>query len=1717
MTWTELHAQLLTKAFEKVLGKPEHGAIAFVRCLAPEIVAAMAGDTRFAPKGWKVYRVADAIDTTARTITADQAVELREAKGPAIVLLVDPRKAGAGMDGVYSAAREVNESDLFDEASRLGKSAITRQLRRPMREYAERAIRKARSGGYRVGISRWAEFDYLVRVAHQKRYPGELLYLLGLWPAKQAESDAEDGTTLDTSRRFVERLLGVGATGLTPSQRIGSLRLVNPSTEQVTDLERFLREATQKPLLEALADLAGKPHLWVNALRIEGASGAIQAIELVPWRTANGRLVKWSGLVEPQEPGQPPELILAPDADRTGSYSKLEVRWKTRPAELEKGSVQYQVAALTDLDEEITARDVVHTGAKEQKCRFTDDDFSMLGENTLVPAKVKVSVIDSEGVEPQETEEFIIRFGSPPEGSTSSTGQKVRAFSEALIELDSREKVTEFAASLEGRQTDAKNFVAWRIPGRKTFRVFNPPLVQEVEKDWIARSGAIGRWRVKVRATGEKAGDAEFVELSREEAGGEGLDDVWGRAVAASRRMAEHLDKHGGGVAQVYDQYARAMETVIKEYLLAWAALLEHDTVEPALALAHTVEVQSLSGRTLGLVVLPAHPLRVAWQVAYDNLVLAARFEGNARPREILEELQALDGAMFPAFLPGLAPGQSFIFADTLGFHAAGMVADSDKEPKAAVAILNRVLGEGENADAAPTVGTKSAEVLAREILKYLECHPSARRLHIHALRAGDGLTVARALGEVYRSCVTDNGEKPDAETEDDEEEESSRNAPTFVLELYPSQEQRAVAGRFLAEIRENRRSGAGVVASEDRWLFESISLPGGILLPRLRWARKDCPEPVTPAHIAIAFDTFASRVEGQLTSAAAPERPFYGFGLITFLERKYQGEPTPVWRGSLPRASEGEKHPSDRSHTDRLVRLHEAILKCTARNLQPGGGRPVLVTEIPAEKAEGLRTLHRRSDWVVTLDRNAGIEYFDSPRENREVYDAYVIDCVPEREDLGCLQLITSTANLEEVRGLVDGALDQMGLSHSRRNAEFLMEHLKALSGRLAIRLTGQKGVTSELVALALCHAHCRDAAENSDCWLPLSAGFLIPVDDVRDLLPPFKSKGKTDGGMQPRPDLIYVSLVPRRGLAFSFVEVKYRRHLRAARTPELLEEIRRQVSSLRERWDQHYADATSCPIFSAVRRARLARVLRFYADKARRHADDAGTTGLSAAKYQEFLSEIDRMIAKGAEYSFAAPRHGDRGWIFCPEYVGIHPMEVSFKDEATKIYLFGPAALPDGLAPVRTLAAPLLNRVSDQSLPQEKAELRPPEGTQALASQEPGRGPLPAESSPHQAPGPDTLHVPSPAAPSPEISFGTDLLTGEQVYWRPTVQGNPHLLLAGLPGMGKTTCLLNLCIQMLRANICPIIFSYHEDIDQRLSQAVSAVRFVDYEGLGFNPLCVKDRTSRKAYLDVAGALRDIFLAIFPDLGDVQGESIRRAIKDSFVELGWDDPHADIAQLPEPEFRRFVEILHSQSKPDRGLRTLLARLDELADYGFFELTETRQSLWDSSRPIVIRIHTTQNEHLQKAFASLVFYGLYKDMFRRGIQERITHAIVFDEAHRAAKLKLIPTMAKECRKYGVSLILASQEAKDFHASVFSAIANYLVLRLTEPDARALVRNVARSDQERVLVDQIKQMERFKGLYFAETSTRPARIALSSSPGSATATLPSESEIQPAPG
>jgi DNA phosphorothioation-dependent restriction protein DptH len=1182
MSVTDNQAKCLARALMELAGPGGPGDISFVRCIPTDLIATLVSHPVFRVPGWQVFAVTGESKNAAKTITADEAVEIREGKGLATLLIVDVSTAGAGMDGIYSAAKEISERELF-------KKAINHALKdssRPIAELAKEAVARAKKLGQRHTVSPWREFAFYSKCAEKPASIGIAIADLGLWPT--AFGPQPDIGEISKSALLVEKLLLSPASAKTPSARVTSLILQGETGAQRATLEKVLREAGGKALTEVLAEVASQPDIWLNNIKPSFATDKLTKIELVSWRNRSDKLTAWSGLHLPKGEDLP-HLILDPGDDSSG----LAVRWNPVPDALAKGSVNYEVTVVAASDV-LATKNIDHGDRIPQKTFFSPEDFDELDESAKFQAKVTVRAVDAPDVQAAESEDFIIVFGTLDQAETyRGSGKTVRCAVEGAITLENKDDLIALCrkrADSAQFRTDSKGYIIMR-PSQtgRTFRIFRPPLIAEVEEKWKQSADAIGRWILQVRADGSRAGELKFQPLER----GDSPEAEWARLLTASRLFCEDIMQGPGALSRIYP-YDESTSGRAVEYLNAWEAALTKGT--PALALTHTVEVQDLGGKTIGLIVLPSHPVRVAWQAAYDALVIHARYEYDLPPDKVSNYLNLLDSSHFPSMLPGLEAGTSFVFADTLGITAVAMVRDSDREPKAAVSTMALCLG-AEIPEIAPSVGKQTSGVLAKEINSYLKYHNHNRLLQLHALRPGDASTVVRALGKVLYQPVSENG---------DEEAQSQLRDLAFSLNLYPSSAQQGVAGRFLTQLSQRRRSGSSGLEKEDAWILEPLPCGGNRSIPRLRWARRDYSPPQEPAHLSLAFDTFISKVVADERTFEAT--PLHVFGLVASLERKFSfvGD-IPVWEAWINPDQDGEKHPAARILTERLNRLHSATLRATARFLGSSDGWPLLRTELNYEEVETLKTLHRLSDWVVTVDRNAGIEYFDSPREARAVYDAYVIDAVPERDDLGCLQMITSTSHLDEVRGLLDQALAFMGLSSSLRNCEFLLGELKALSGRLAMRLASatteaHAKTSGELIALALSRAQCSEPTPGHPCWLSLNEGFFVPLDDVRDLLPA-REQDNEEGASNTRADLLYVTAPTRGGLTFRFVEVKYRRHLALARSLDLVESVSRQGSTSLELWLNWYFSQDCSPVVRSLRRSRLARTLRFYADKARRH----------------------------------------------------------------------------------------------------------------------------------------------------------------------------------------------------------------------------------------------------------------------------------------------------------------------------------------------------------------------------------------------------------------------------------------------------------------------------------------------------------------------------------
>lgn len=1633
---TETQITLLRDALQAILGKANPGNMAYIRCLESQIVKELCGSAVFEIPEWSIFGVTDQCAKDKRFITADQAVELREDKNNAVLLLVDIEHAGAGMDGIYSATREIDEAELFETANELARKKIPRGFQ----IFTKNAVKKARRVGRQNTICPWREFEFLTRCTNKEDI-SPALAILGLWTIKikQKPEDAD----LYKSVSMVERMFLQLRSNNTIESRIDALMLIDPTEEQLKDLVKVLRSAANMSFFDAVSQVCNYPHLWLNNLKPGIFElDIIQKIEIVSWWGQRRNLLTWSGLTIVEDRLH---FILNQSSAGSRRQRKLEVRWKPLPEDLKKGVVEYSVAVVSG-DEELAEKKVTHTGKNPQKCIFVYDDFE-LEEGAKFEAVIQIKVVGNENIS-AETEDFVLCFGEGHSSISSSAGGEVRAISEGAIMLESKEDFADACRKYSNPQhygRDAKGFVTFRYQNKRA-KVFCPRLLRDIEADWGNRKGQIGRWKIQVRNDGTQVGNHEFVPFSPSCPG-----NVWDRLLDASSAVSNIAISGQGMMGFIH---GHGLNKNIEEYINAWLPALENG--EPILALANTIEVISLSGTTVGLIVLPFHPLRIAWHQAYDTLLQHARYEEGIAPTKIREIMKTVDGSHFPAFLPGLKNRESFVFGDTLGFYMIAMVSDEDREPKASIAILARVLSN-KNKDIAPSIGKTTSDVLANEINRYIDLHTHYNLIQLHALRPGDGMTIGRALGSVV--------EKNDKQIQKSEEMETiGKQHIGFILELYPTPDKTGIVGKYLSLVAEERRTGAGYILEQDRWILDNIPREGERTIPRLLWAKRAEQEPENSAHLSVAFDTFDSQVITE-TFQDKTVPPIEVYGLVVSLIRNFSFTPQPVWRTFLSPVFDGEKHPAGRGYTDRLIKLHEAIMKVTTRNLSgESNAWPILITNLPSSKEESIRILHSLSDWVITIDRNAGMEYFDSPKEKSTIYDAYIIDCVPEREDLGFLQMVTSTSNFEEIVNLLDTTLAEMGLSSSPRNCLFLLNELKGLSGRFAMRLAGSSNQSQEMIALALTHTHCRKTSGDDSFWLSLSEGFYVPLDDVTLFGNADKKDAESsENSDKGQADLLYVYTLPRGGLQFAFVEVKFRRYLRTARSIDLIDTICKQIRNTRRRFEDLYISGANS-LERTVRRCSLARILKFYANRGRRH-------NLNENTYQRIMKEIDKIVREGEKYSFPLPSEQnalDRGYVFCPEFKASSPAIISFDDQP-QVVLFGATQMPD--PPIRMV---LPSQPEEQSqVQQEEIEL----DNQKISSE------------------PKISTIEKEGLESRKeimIDLGNEKTSDEPVTWNISISSNPHLMIVGLPGMGKTTCLINICLQMVKSDIVPIIFSYHDDIDTKIVNKLgSDVQFVDYAGLGFNPLEVVG-DSAIAYIDNVGMLRDIFSSIFPELGEVQLGRLREALKQSYVDQGWSDSVMNRAELQLPGFQAFYDILKAQPKSEKNLLTRLAELD---DYGFFRNTSGAKSLLDSNKPAIIRIHRTQNEVLQRAFATFVLHNLYQRMFQRGVQNRITHAIIFDEAHRAAKLKLIPSMVKECRKYGIAFVVASQEARDFDPSLFNVIANYLVLRLTENDAKVLAKIMAASDQVNRYIDKIKQMPKYHALFFGEGRNRATYLLL----------------------
>ena len=332
------------------------------------------------------------------------------------------------------------------------------------------------------------------------------------------------------------------------------------------------------------------------------------------------------------------------------------------------------------------------------------------------------------------------------------------------------------------------------------------------------------------------------------------------------------------------------------------------------------------------------------------------------------------------------------------------------------------------------------------------------------------------------------------------------------------------------------------------------------------------------------------------------------------------------------------------------------------------------------------------------------------------------------------------------------------------------------------------------------------------------------------------------------------------------------------------------------------------------------------------------------------------------------------------------------------------------------------------------------------------------------------------APAPPQDELNIylGTNTVTGKAAYWNPYITkprklSNQHVLVVGKSGAGKSETTKALVWELSRHGIPSIIFDYQgEYASGGFYEAVKPQVFDVMKGLPINPfeIPINPLTGKKRpYIEMVFRLSDTLNSVFSGSGDIQMGTLREAIDLCYQQHGFDRDNAESWEN-EPPTLEMLEAVLGQMAADRGsqVKNLQVRLQPLFKSGIFRKNKAEFQFEDLFKKTTVILLTAGIKDLMLAASRFILEKVYAAMLMAGVSKKLRVMAVVDEAHKLCGDETVTALIKEARKYGLGVILSSQETRDFHRSVFANTGTLVGLALEEEDAGVMAKYMGLTDK-----------------------------------------------------
>lgn len=1364
----------------------------------------------------------------------------------------------------------------------------------------------------------------------------------------------------------------------------------------------------------------------------------------------------------------------------TDPRNPIHLKWTTYPKK--PGNLgHYLVLVVKDsaddeAGEELTRRSVK---AGRQSLKLTLKDLELeVGETCAV--SIVIHAKDQTGVilATDQSESFYIEGGLQAEDVVKKIN-KVRNRADALFQaaLRSRKAVE---VDSENWEEGRPRLYRIKLNTRDVYRIAINATLYDVEHKNITDPMTCGAWKADMR----NRGVLELQDLSPVEVTAPGLKSLQNFTDLRRHLFSRFQSRDPAGVVAVLDlgefkaeilEYVGAYQAMFHEVRTRLAAATTDGQINNLLGAVSTLSRIDTLHLTVGstdeadevVLLSPTHPLRMLWVLQYQQLLLgwAAALGGVSEDeaarlvnRESVEKITSLNIPSAVSF----DRNEIYINSDNVDLYWSVLPKGTTTDVRKVVSLVFRLLGEKGGGE----ITSVSPMQLADKIWRYLKHHPYVSTLRLNAINPGDGQLVLNAIREIQKSGQFDD--------------------LNYDIAFYGDLRYEIMGSAF-DEMMEEAVLSEGRQPEVDEALLKPNRNP---LFPKLTFSKQRVREvdwqdtELREAHITVLIDRFATKV--LMRPSANTQGSFCLHNLIAEYRADFDidGESATWSRKVVP--NQNRELADGDTCAERIFRADDSILRTSACFHDWGDAVdkvPAIQLELSDTDRHIINKIHECSDWVLTIDRNFGIEYFDNPRSAPGIaVRSYLIDYTPEFLEGVGHRLIVSTFWLSEIEGLIQDGLKKMGIPGTGFHAAQILDILKSISGKLALKLINNPNDAREIIGLALTRLLLeRDGA--------LDDGVLIPVDSHIDLFTEHKRQLQDADIRLHRSDLL-LARVRHGHLCLQLIEVKFRS---GAGSPSeevaLKEAIVVKNENTQEVFEARFLpQGESDRLDRELQNKQLSNLLQFYLDRGRRH-------GLIAAHLSEDV-DIQRVIRAVTEGSFEI-EFEKAGFIYNLQGASKQPerykgneivvvgndtirelLDIPSDVEAPPIQEMAPEPQQ---TPVPQPAQSGAERRNTSTAPKEYSDTEEGERIRIKAAESDGTHREQATSSAAE-PAKRTAESVGPAVQRLRIPLATNCDTKKAVYWDPVTQlpkklANQHVLIVGKSGAGKTQSAAAFMGELWKAGVPCIIFDFQgEYMDAKLAngagetflECTKAEVLDAADGIDVNPLEVPDdphtgnkQNFMKVVYQVATSLAKIF-----GLGDIQRAILRDAIGQAFVVNGFVAGNKETWKGAPPTLSQVWEVLkHLEQTEGGNVRNLNLRIQPLFETGVFVETGDAKS-FDRilSRTSIIRLANLATPELMVAVSRFVLQKIYATMLSYGPTSDLRVFAVVDEAHKLSFDETLTELIREARKYGVGILLASQSVKDFDRIVFDIVGTKIALQLEGDDAKIMADNLGLTDK-----------------------------------------------------